>query len=110
MRSLEPEDPVVVLCTAPSDEVAASLARGLVEGRLAACVSLLGGLRSIYRWQGAVEDASEVQLVVKTRAARLPDIEAFLREHHPYEVPELLALPVAAGGAAYLAWLSEQSR
>jgi periplasmic divalent cation tolerance protein len=103
-------DAIVVLCTAPAkDDVAATLARGLVEAKLAACVNIIPGVRSFYRWQGAVQDDAEVQLVVKTRAALLGDVEAWLRANHPYSVPEVLALPITAGSEPYLAWLREQT-
>jgi len=108
-EGLAPDDAVVVLCTAPDDAVAASLARGIVEARLAACVNVVGGLRSFYRWDGAVQDEPEVQLVIKTRGARLEALEAYLVAHHPYDVPELLVLPTAGGSAAYLAWLRDET-
>ena len=65
---------------------------------------------SIYRWKGAVETASEVPVLIKTRAALYPDVEAFIRAHHPYELPEVIALPVNAGLASYLAWVAEETR
>jgi periplasmic divalent cation tolerance protein len=95
----------IVLSTAGSPEEAASIARELVERRVAACVSRLPGLISVYRWQGAVEEAGEVLLLIKTSEERLPALEAALRELHSYEVPEFLVLPVAAGSHAYLEWL-----
>ncbi len=100
---------VLVLCTAPDDDTAARLARALVDARCAACVNLIPGVRSIYRWQGAVEEAREVQLLIKTRDGRVADVERVLRAHHPYEVPEILALPVASGGADYLAWIAAET-
>ncbi len=95
----------VVLCTAPNTEVGAQLARGLVEARLAACVNLIPGVRSFYHWEGAIHDDAEVQLVVKTRAALVGEVSAWLEEHHPYDTPEVLALPVSVGSAAYLRWI-----
>ena len=95
----------IVISTAGSPEEAAIIARELVERRLAACVSRLPGLVSVYRWQGAVEETDEVMLLIKTSAERLPALEAALRELHSYEVPEFLVLPVAGGSAAYLEWL-----
>ncbi|MBX3271555.1 MAG: divalent-cation tolerance protein CutA [Sandaracinaceae bacterium] len=100
---------LVVLCTAPDGEVAARLARGLVEARLAACVNVIGGLRSFYSWKGELHDEPEVQLLVKTRRARFDEVVAWLGAHHPYEVPEILALEVAAGGARYLDWIRAQT-
>jgi periplasmic divalent cation tolerance protein len=99
---------LVVLCTAPTAEVAAGLARALVEARLAACGNVVPGLRSIYRWQGRVEDEPEVLLVLKTTRGRFPALRDELLRRHPYQVPEVLALPVEAGGAPYLEWLAAQ--
>ena len=103
------DDYVVALCTVPDADVGVTLARGLVEARLAACVNLIPGLRSIYRWKDAVQDDPEVQLLIKTRRDRIEAIAAFFKAHHPYEVPELIALPIVAGSDAYLAWLGEQT-
>jgi periplasmic divalent cation tolerance protein len=101
---------LVVLCTAPTAEVAAGLARALVEARLAACGNVLPGLRSIYRWQERVEDEPEVLLLLKTTRERFPALREELQRLHPYQVPEVLALPVEAGSAAYLEWLGAQVR
>jgi periplasmic divalent cation tolerance protein len=95
----------VALTTAPDAEVAARIARALVEERLAACANLVPQLRSIYRWQGRVEDASEVLMLIKTRADRVAALAERLRALHPYELPELVVLPVAAGLDAYLDWV-----
>jgi len=100
---------LVVLCTAPDMATAERLARALVEERLAACVNLLAPCQSVYRWQDQVECASEVPLVIKTSAASYPRLEARLAELHPYEVPEILALPVEAGLPSYLTWVAEQA-
>jgi periplasmic divalent cation tolerance protein len=97
----------VVLLTAPDETVARGLAGALVEARLAACVNLVAGVRSVYRWEGAVEEQAEILLVVKTRAAHAGELERLVRERHPYQVPELLRLPVLGGSAPYLAWLRE---
>jgi periplasmic divalent cation tolerance protein len=97
---------VVVLCTFPDVEQARVIAAELVERRLAACVNLLPGVESIYRWEGKVERAGEVLAVIKT--TRYAELEAALKELHPYEVPEILALPVAAGLAGYLEWLGAE--
>lgn len=93
----------IVLITHPV-EGARELARDLVEARLAACCNLTE-VRSVYRWQGAVEDEAEVLLVVKTAADRLPALEAHLEAHHPYDVPELVALRPDHVAPDYLAWL-----
>ncbi len=99
---------LVILCTAPNAEVGATLARGLVDARLAACVNLIDGVRSFYRWQGKVEDDGEVQLVIKTRASRLGAVKDWIATHHPYDEPEVLALPVSGGSEGYLAWIGEE--
>jgi periplasmic divalent cation tolerance protein len=97
---------LLVLCTAPTAEVAAGLARALVEARLAACGNVVPGLRSIYRWQGKVEDESEALLLLKTTRDQFPALRDELLRRHPYQVPEVLALPVEAGSARYLDWLA----
>ena len=98
-------DVVLVLSTVPDDEHAESLARTLVEERLAACVNLHAPMVSIYHWTGQVERAAERQLVIKTTRARLPELEARLAELHPYELPEFIVLPLHGGSEAYLAWV-----
>jgi periplasmic divalent cation tolerance protein len=103
-------DVVVVLVTAPSQEVAERLATRAVEARLAACVAALPGIRSVYRWQGAVERAEEVQLVIKTTRDRVDPLRAALLALHPYQVPEVLVLPVVDGLPAYLDWVVAETR
>ncbi|MEO0321838.1 MAG: divalent-cation tolerance protein CutA [Myxococcota bacterium] len=100
-------DALVILATAPDEVLAQRLARDLVEARLAACVGCLPGLHSVYRWEGEVETAREVQLLIKTVRARLPALRAAYEAAHPYDVPEFLVLPVAEGGAAYLRWMRD---
>lgn len=100
---------LLVLTNLPDRKSAESLARSLVERRLAACVNVLSPCRSIYRWQGAVETADEVPLLIKTGEARYAALEAAIREAHPYEVPEIVALPVTRGLPAYLAWLGAET-
>jgi periplasmic divalent cation tolerance protein len=107
---MKPDEAIVVLVTAGSPDEAARIGHALVGERLAACVNVVGPIRSIYRWQGAVEDAEEWLLVAKGRAADLPALEARVRALHSYDVPEVLALPVYGGSAAYLAWLDEATR
>jgi periplasmic divalent cation tolerance protein len=104
---VSPADALVVLVTAPSAEVAAALARALVEARLAACGNVVPGLRSIYRWQGEVHDEPEVLLILKTTRGRLEALRDEVLRRHPYQVPEVLALPVEGGSAKYLAWIAE---
>lgn len=108
-RELRGEAPVVVLVTAPEVEVARRIAHELVGGGFAACVNVLPGLSSIYRWKGAVEEASEVLLVIKSVRARLAELEAQLTRLHPYDVPEFVVLEPTHVSAPYLAWLVAQS-
>lgn len=98
-------DATVVLVACPDEPTAISIARALVEEGLAACVSVTGEVRSVYRWKGNVAEACERLLIVKARADRLEALAARIVELHPYDVPEVLALPVAHGLAAYLDWL-----
>ena len=100
---------LVVLSTFPDADKAAQVARVLVDERLAACVNLVATVRSIYRWQAAIQDDAEALAIIKTTADRYPALAARLAELHPYEVPEILALPVAAGHAPYLAWLADST-
>ena len=100
----------LILSTCPDADTAQRLARILVEERLAACVSLWPGGVSTFRWQGRVEQAEEVQLLVKTCADRLDALTAAITHLHPYEVPEILALTPSAGLPAYLDWIRAQTR
>ena len=109
MSSAPPEhrpstEPRLVLVTAPDEPVAEGLARQLVEGGLAACVNLLPGLKSVYRWEGAVQWDPEVLMLVKTTASRLRELEDFLQREHPYDTPECVALEPRSVEARYLAW------
>lgn len=102
-----PSSPLwVVLVTAPKDR-AVGLARALVDERLAACVNLIPGIRSIYRWEGQREEADEVLLVIKTTAAGYGPLEQGVRRLHPYTVPEVVGLPAAAALPAYAAWVAD---
>lgn len=99
--------PLLVLSTFASENVGVEIARTLVEEGLAACVNLVPQVRSIYRWNGAVQDDREVLAVMKTTAESYDALAARLATLHPYECPEILAIPVAAGHAPYLAWLAD---
>src|SRR5512146_1989623 len=101
---------LVVLCACPDEGTADRIARELVGGGLAACVSRLAGVRSVYRWKGAIQDEPEALLVIKTTSTRYEALEMRLQALHPYEVPEIMALPVRAGAERYLAWLAEETR
>ena len=99
----------VAFATAPDADVAARIAHALVAERLVACANLVANVRSIYRWQGRVEDAGEVLLVLKTRADRVDALAERLRALHPYDEPELVVLPSAGGLAPYLDWVRAES-
>lgn len=99
----------VIYSTAPDADTAARIARTLVDERLAACGNLVPGVRSIYRWQGAVQDEAEVVLILKTRAEQVEALTRRLVELHPYEVPDVVALPVTSGHGPYLDWVRQNS-
>ena len=101
-------DKIVVLSLCESMEEAAKLARHLVDARLAACVNILPGARSIYRWQGKIADTAECLLVIKSRRDLFPRLREAIASMHSYEVPEVLALPVVDGSESYLAWLERE--
>lgn len=101
---------VVLHCTCPDDASARRIARALVDERLAACVQRLPGLRSTYRWNGGVEEAEEVLLLIKTADDRIDAVIDRISGLHPHDVPELLALDVHAGAPSYLDWVIAQSR
>lgn len=102
-------DAVVVFTTVATQDEAVTLVRALLDRRLIACGTLLPAARSLYRWKGKVADESEVVIMLKTRAARLPLLETAFAELHPYKVPELLALPVSAGAEKYLGWIDAET-
>jgi periplasmic divalent cation tolerance protein len=99
----------LALTTAPDPETARRLGHALVEEKLVACANLVPGLSSIYRWKGEVQNDAEVLLLLKTQRSRLPRLKERLPELHPYEVPELLALPIADGLASYYQWVVEET-
>ena len=102
-------DYVVVLTTAGTDEQAASLARELVVRRLAACVNIVHGACSVFRWDGRVQEDREALLVIKTRAALADRVGQAITELHSYEVPEVVVLPILGGSEAYLSWLAGET-
>jgi len=102
-------DALVVLTTVSSTDEAVTLIRALLDRRLIACGTFLPGARSLYRWNDKVADEQEVVLLLKTRSARLESLEVAFGELHPYKVPELLALPVAAGLSKYLSWIDQET-
>jgi periplasmic divalent cation tolerance protein len=99
----------LVLTTLPNAEIAGALARSLVESGLAACVNILAPCRSIYRWQGDVHEDGEVPLFIKTTAKLYPAVEAYIHQHHPYDLPEIIALKITAGLPDYLRWVADMT-
>ena len=103
-------DTLIVLSTLPDRNAALEMAAQLVERRLAACVNVLAECTSVYRWQGKVETAAEVPIWIKTTAARYPALEQAIRELHPYELPEIVAVPIRGGLPGYLHWVAAETR
>jgi periplasmic divalent cation tolerance protein len=102
--------PLLVITTLPDADSARRVAAEMVEQGLAACVNISAPVTSVYRWQGRLEQGSEVMLTIKTTVERYPALEATLSEHHPYELPELIAVPITHGLPAYLDWIRACSR
>ncbi len=100
---------ILVISTLPDRESAEKLAYILVEQQLAACVNILPGVTSVYRWQGKVESANETIVLIKSTMARYPDLEAAIKKQHPYELPEIVAVPLSAGLPAYLEWVKTET-
>lgn len=100
---------LLVLSNLPDAASARALAEHLVSARLAACVNILAPCRSVYRWQGALEEAEEVPLLIKTTSERYAELEAAIRERHPYELPEIVAVPMVRGLPGYLAWVDSET-
>lgn len=102
---------VVVLATVPNRNVGIEMAKSLVNNKLAACVNVIDGLRSIYYWEGGrVEEDNEALLIIKSRKDKLDDLVRFIRERHPYKVPEIIAVPIIGGFDGYLRWIDEALR
>jgi len=100
-------DALIVYITAPNEDEAAKIARGLVEQHLAGCVNIVKDIRSIYSWQGKIEDEKEVLMIAKTRAELFGALKAAIKKLHSYSVPEIIAMPIIDGSADYLDWLKE---
>ena len=100
---------ILVFSNLPDRDSAEQLAKLLIAQRLAACVSVLSPCTSVYRWQGAVETANEIPVLIKTTRERYPALETAIRTHHPYELPEIIAVPLAAGLPAYLEWINTET-
>jgi periplasmic divalent cation tolerance protein len=101
-----PADYCLVLCSCPNADTANELALALVEQRLAACVNLLPGVTSVYGWEGRALTASEQLLLIKTETAGVAGLETFIKQRHPYEVPEIIAIPIERGNQDYFDWIS----
>ncbi len=101
---------IVAFITAPSEDEAADMARRLVDCRLAGCVNIVRGVRSIYRWEDKTQDEAETLMIVKTRKDLFEPLMKRVKELHPFRVPEIIALPILEGSADYLGWLSEVTR
>ncbi len=99
----------LIFVTAPNREVASGLAEALIERRLAACVAILPGVESVYRWEGKVERAAEVQLLIKAPTSQLPELERCVEELHPYDTPEFVSIPAAYVSARYLQWVRAET-
>jgi periplasmic divalent cation tolerance protein len=103
------DEALIVLTNLPDREAAIALARALVQRRLAACVNVLGACASVYRWKGDIEETAEVPVLIKTRASRYEELESAIRALHPYELPEVVAVPVVRGLPEYLDWVAEET-
>jgi periplasmic divalent cation tolerance protein len=102
-------EPILVITNLPSRDAALKLAHKLIEARLAACVNVMAECTSVYRWKGKIETAPEVPLFIKTLKAHFPQLEQMVRQYHPYELPELIAVPISDGLKAYLDWLASET-
>jgi periplasmic divalent cation tolerance protein len=100
---------LLIITNCPDEEVANAIALALVEEKLAACVNILPRVQSVYGWQGAVESASEIPLLIKTTAACYGALESRIGELHPYDIPEIIAVPITRGLPAYLNWLAGET-
>ena len=107
LYTMKASDFLLVLCTCPPGRTAEHLAQSLVEGRLAACVNITSPVTSIYRWKNNIEKDEEALLVIKTSAAGWPALEQAILELHPYELPEIIALPLSGGNERYLNWVGD---
>lgn len=100
---------IIVLITAPDEEEAARLSRTIVGERLAGCVNIIRSIRSIYRWQGQMEDGQEVLMIIKTKRALFERLQKRISDLHSYSVPEIIALPLVGGSEQYLNWLGQET-
>ncbi|HYU85195.1 MAG TPA: divalent-cation tolerance protein CutA [Kribbellaceae bacterium] len=103
-------DHLVAITTTDDEQKAGTLASGMVDARVAACVQIIGPIRSVYRWEGKIEDEREWQLWIKTTADRLDELKVWIKDNHDYDEPELVALPVIGGSEGYLKWVTDETR
>ena len=101
---------ILILSTCPETGVAGDIAQALVAGKLAACVNIVTGITSRFRWQGRIDQVEEHLLIIKTTRDRYPDVERKIRSMHPYELPEIIAVPVTQGLAEYLDWIARETK
>ena len=104
-----PDPAIIVVTQVPDRAVATNLARALVEQRLAACVNIGAPVESIYHWRGRIETGEEIPVVIKTRSVLYSDVEAAVRKIHPYDTPEIIAIPITDGDARYLTWITDET-
>lgn len=102
-------EPILVITNLPDQDSARRVAEALISGHLAACVNLLAPCASVYRWQGKIETVQEIPLLIKTLASHYGKVEAAIRLNHPYELPEIIAVPISAGLPEYLAWINTET-
>ncbi len=110
MKEDSMEEYIVVFCTVPDEKTGQDLAEKLLEARLVACVNLSGGSSSFYWWQDTIEKSSENLLILKTRRELFPKLETTIKSLHPYQVPEIIALPILQGHSPYLDWIRKETR
>ena len=103
------QDCVMVFITVPSTESAEAISRGLLDEKLAACASTIHGVRSLFRWEGKIDEANESLIICKTRQRLVERLTEFVRERHEYEVPEIIAVPIVGGNPDYLRWVEEST-
>ncbi|MEN6584904.1 MAG: divalent-cation tolerance protein CutA [Sulfuricella sp.] len=103
-------EPILVITNLPNIDSANRVAEALISGHLAACVNLLAPCTSVYRWQGKIETAEEIPLLIKTLASHYSKVEAAIKQHHPYELPEIIAVPISAGLPEYLNWVAAETQ
>ena len=109
-RSYQQHRALAVLCTCPSSSVAEQVANELVDNQIAACVNIIPGVKSVYRWQGKIAQDEEIMLVIKTTGRRFEAVRECIRRVHPYELPEVIGVSIEQGDEAYLKWIEESVR